>query len=49
MKVYQYYLNYRGTRDPNPEWMGVAHTQDIQASWAQSKGALVTIEIPNNS
>ena len=36
MKVYQYYLNYRASRDTNPEWMGVAHTQDIQVTREES-------------
>ena len=37
MKVYQYHLNYRASRDTNPEWMGVTHTQDIRVTIAMSE------------
>ena len=33
MKVYKYYLNYRASIDSKPEWMGVAHTQEIQVKF----------------
>ena len=44
MKVYQYYLNYRASRDNNPEWMGVAHTQDIQVRTAMSETLSVHLQ-----
>ena len=44
MKVYQYYLNYRARRDTNPEWMGVAHTQDIQVTTAMSQTLSVGLQ-----
>ena len=44
MKVYQYYLNYRASRDNNPEWMGVAHTQDIQVRTAISETLSVHLQ-----